>query len=567
MKKNLITLSVVAVAMVMLLVRCNDDFLNTPPQAALSNSTLSSSKAGVDATLIAAYKSLIGWTGDWSRQAWGTAPSNWTFNTAADDAHKGSEPGDLDDIEAFELFQWSPANSIIESKFIATYEGIARANSAIKTSAEFLKANAGEKAYADRITGEALFLRAYFHFEAFKMWGKVPYYTEADNSFTKANDADVLPLIIADFDKSAGLLPAVRSEIGRADKAVATAYSGKAKLYKGDYAGAKAAFDAVIATGRFGLVDCFYDNFSIDGDNNKESIFAVQTSVNDGDGDGQNGNFGERLAEPHGDSYTGCCGFYNPSYDLAFAFKTDANGLPISTTGATLARIKAGDATQLDPRIDWTMGRTDIPFLDWGPHKDSWIRGAGVMGWYSPKKNIAKKADPALNGSWAGAQLNSLNVELMRYSDLLLMAAEAEVEVGSLSKAQEYVNLIRTRAGNCAQGQSSIKVPVNSPEIKWATYKVSPYPAGSPAFASKEAARNAVRTERRLELAMEGHRIFDLQRWGTFKEVLNAYHSREKLLTTRQNNASVVEDKHRNFPLPLEEITKSNGALKQNPGF
>lgn len=566
MKKNFLISMSVAAIIALAIGACNDDFLNTPPQAALSGSILSSSKNGVDATLIGAYKSLIGWTSNWNEAAWGTAPSNWAFNTASDDAHKGSEPGDLDEILSFELFQWNPANGIIRSKWIATYEGIVRSNAAITTATDFLKAAPDQTDYVNRIKGEATFLRGFFHFEAYKMWGKIPYYTEADKEFTKKNDVDVLPLIIKDFEAAAGLLPAVRSQVGRADKAVATAYLGKAKLYNKDYAGAKAAFDAVIATGRFGLVDCFYDNFSVAGDNNKESIFAVQTSVNDGAGDGDNSNFGERLAEPHGDSFTGCCGFKNPTYDLAFAYKTDANGLPIPVSGA-LARIKAGDATLLDPRIDWTMGRTDVPFLDWGPQKDSWIRGQGYAGWYSPKKNLAKISDGNLSGSWAGAQLTNLNVELMRYSDLLLMAAETEVEVGSLAKAAEYVNAIRTRAGNCAQGKSKVATSISDPEITWAKYKVAAYPAGSAAFASKEAARETVRLERRLELALEGHRLFDLQRWGNYAATVNAYLAREKALVTVLNSGGQASDKHRFYPLPSSEIERSNGNLTQNAGY
>ena len=337
--KKYFKLSMAASVLFVAVFACKDSFLDTPPQAALSSSTLASSKNGVNATLISAYKSLIGWTGNWNEAAWGTAPSNWAFNSATDDAHKGSEPGDLDDILTFELYQWNPANGIIRSKWIATYEGIVRANSAINTGKEFLKANPSEKAYTDAIIGEATFLRAYFHFEAYKMWKNIPYYYETDTDFQKANDQPVLPLIIKDLETAIGLLPATKTTLGRTDKMIATAYLGKAKLYNKDYTGALAAFNTVISSGKYSLADCFYDNFSVTGDNNKESLFAVQTSVNDGDGDGSNSNFGERLAMPHGSSPYGCCGFKNPTYDLGWAYKVDAKGLPISTEGASLKRI------------------------------------------------------------------------------------------------------------------------------------------------------------------------------------------------------------------------------------
>lgn len=562
--KKILKISIVATALVSAVVACKDSFLDTPPQAALSNSTLASSKNGVNATLIAAYKSLIGWTGNWNENAWGTAPSNWTFNVAADDAHKGSEPGDGDDILTFELYQWTPANAQIRSKWVATYEGIVRANSAINTGKEFLKNNSGDKTFADEVIGEATFLRAYYHFEAYKIWKNIPYYYETDTDFQKPNDQPVLPLVIKDLEAAIALLPANKTTTGRADKTIATAFLGKVKLYNKDYTGALAAFNTVISSGKYGLADCFYDNFSVAGDNNKESLFAVQTSVNDGDGDGQNSNFGERLAMPHGSSPYGCCGFKNPTYDLAWAYKVDENGLPISTEGANLKRIEAGATDVLDPRIDWTMGRTDVPYLDWGVQKNDWIRGSGYAGWYSTKKNAHAKNDASLSGSWAGAQLSNLNVELLRYADVLLMAAECEVEVGDLNKARDYVNQIRKRAGNCAQGKSAITVPINSSEITWAKYKVSEYTA---AWTNKDIAREAVRTERRLELALEGHRLFDLQRWGTLPTTIKSYLSRESKLIPVLTTALQPADKNVAYPLPSTEIDRSGGKLKQNSGF
>jgi tetratricopeptide (TPR) repeat protein len=530
----------------------------------LSNSTLSSSKNGVNATLIAAYKSLTGWTGNWGESAWGPAPSNWVFNTAADDFHKGSEPGDGDDMLAYQLYQWNPSDGNLRSKWIATYEGIVRANSAINTANEFLKNNPGEKDYANSILGQAIFLRGYYHFEAYKLWKNAPFYGEADVDFQKPNDQPLLPLVIKDFETAVSLLPDNKEAAGRADKTVAASFVGKAKLYGKDYAGALTAFNSVISSGKYKLVDCFYDNFSVPGDNNAESIFAVQTSVNDGDGDGSNSNFSERLALPHGASPYGCCGFKTPTYDLAFAFKVDSKGLPISTKGVELSRIKAGDTAPLDPRIDYTMGRTSVPYLDWGNHEDSWVRGQGYMGWYSPKKNGHAKNDASLSGSWSGAQLSNLNIELLRYSDLLLMAAECEVEVGSLEKARDYVNQIRKRAGNCAQGKSAIKVPINSSEITWAKYNVGTY---DETWTSKDAARDAVRTERRLELALEGHRLFDLQRWGVLETIIPEYTKREAKLVSVLGQAQAPSAKNYAMPIPATEVAKSGGKLKQNTGY
>ncbi len=544
---------------------CKESFLETPPQGALAGETLSSSKAGVNATLVAAYKGLVGWTGDWSRSPWGTSPSNWVWNIASDDAHKGSEPGDGDgNILVFAQYQWQPSNGELISFWKARYEGIVRANSAIRAAKTFAETNASEKAYTDGVIGEALFLRAHYHFDLYKVFKNIPYYLEGDTDFRKPQEADALAAIIKDYEAAIALLPAKRDAPGRSDKMVATSFLGKAKLFKKDYAGALAAFNTVISSGRYKLSESFYDNFSLAGDNNDESIFALQASVNDGNPDGFNADFGARLALPHAGSPYGCCGFYQPTHDLAYAYRVDKDGLPIPVAGKTLKRILAGDSDELDPRMDYTMGRVNVPFRDYGIMKEDWVRGGGYQGWYNPKKNAHEKTAPTLSGSWTGTQLSGLNTEIMRYADLLLMAAECEVEVGSLAKAQEYVNAIRKRAGATAQGKDSPKVAIDSPEITWAKYKVSEYKG---AWTNKDAARDAVRLERRLELAMEGIRIFDLQRWGNLESTIIPYQEREGAVVPLVKSFLKPTKIHYAFPIPSQEIDKSLGNLKQNEGF
>lgn len=563
--RNKLKIFVGIIALGLFTYACSDEFLDTPPQAALSGELLATNASGVNATLVAAYKGLSGWTGNWGVGPWGTGFDNYKLNWATDDAHKGSEPGDGDGWQTFELFQWNSQSEILRNKFASVYEGIARANSAINTAAAYEK-NTGDKTLANTVKGEALCLRALLHMEGWKIWKNIPYYTETDIDFQKPNDQNVVPLIIKDFEEALKLLPDRRLTPARVDKNVALAFMGKLKLFNGDYAGALAHFNAVISSGQFRLMDCFYDNFSVAGNNNKESILSAQFVVNDGTGGGENGNYSERLAFPHGDSHWGCCGFNQPTYDLAFAYRVDANGLPIPIQPNTVLRkIEAGAADELDPRIDFTMGRTGVPYLDHGPHKDSWIRGAGFQGWYSPKKLSQKLSDTYSSAGWAPTQLSNMNLKIMRYADLLLMAAECEVEVGSLEKARDYVNQIRKRAGNCAQGPSTqVTVPINSPSITWAKYKVSTY---NTPWANKDAARNAVRLERRLELALEGHRVFDLQRWKTLSTVVREYNAREKILVPKSAQSLMPDDKHLIFPLPNGEILKSQGKLKQNPGW
>jgi len=222
------------------------------------------------------------------------------------------------------------------------------------------------------------------------------------------------------------------------------------------------------------------------------------------------------------------------------------------------------------------MGRTGVPYLDWGDHSDGWIRGQGWAGLYSPKKNMKLTVDQAGAG-WTTNQLHSKNLELIRYADVLLLLAEAEVESGgSLQTATDLVNMVRVRAANCAQGPNGgpLQVPIDDPSITWATYKVEPYPA---AFASQAEGRAAVRRERRLEMGTEGHRLFDLRRWGVLEQVMTDYKDYESTVTNIVNGTEVriqsldamapVQARHYAFPIPASEINLSNGNWIQNDGF
>jgi hypothetical protein len=177
---------------------------------------------------------------------------------------------------------------------------------------------------------------------------------------------------------------------------------------------------------------------------------------------------------------------------------------------------------------------------------------------------------------WVNTQLNSVNIHMLRYADVLLMLAEAEVEAGSLTNALTLVNQVRARAAQKAQGPGTgtadIAIPIDDARIKWAIYKVSPYPA----FPSQAYAREAVRTERKIELALEGHRFFDLKRWGILETTLNSYvngvgggaekNRRGYLLT-----AAPVQARHQNFPIPTVQVQLSKVGdevrVPQNTGW
>jgi hypothetical protein len=257
---------------------------------------------------------------------------------------------------------------------------------------------------------------------------------------------------------------------------------------------------------------------------------------------------------------------------LVNSFKTDADGLPLFKTfndvdvkndqGLSVTAPFTPDAGTFDPRLDWTVGRRGITFLDWGVHTGAgYIRDQAYAGPYSPKKHLPYRSDIGIN-TGPNPRLNANNYRLIRYSHVLLMLAECEIEVGSLEKARELVNQIRRRAANpdgfvmASDGQPA------------ANYVVKEYSAP---WTDKVVAREATRFETRIELAMEGHRYFDLVRWGIADVTLNAYYAKEKEKRAYFNGVSFIKGRHEYYPIPLQEILNSKLAgketLKQNPGY
>ena len=569
------------------------DFLTdaAKPQGTLDAGTLANS-VGVEGTLIAAYRQLDFTNGVGG--AWGSAASNWIWGSVtSDDAYKGSEATDQPNIDPVEFYQWSAAGveSELNDKWRAMYEGVVRSNATIN----LLKAVTSSKpgaitaVNAKGIEGEALFLRAHYHFESYRMWGNIPYYRETDTDFRKTNlaKADVPTEILKDLDAAIALLPVTprNGNVGRVTQWTAKAYKGRVQVYAGQFAAGMATLRDVRANGPFALESSFdrvWTGFK-DLENGKETILAYQASANDGEPNGNNANFGERLTFPHSGSPFGCCGFHQPSQNLVNFFATDAvTGLPASLTNAnwnaSSANFTSATLSPVDPRLDFTVGRDGVPYKDWGPHAADWVRDPAYGGRYNNKKNVHEKSSGAESAvGWNNQQLNSVNIHIFRYADLLLLLAEAEVEAGSLENARTIVNEIRARAAVKAQGpgkdRATIGVPLNDPSITWATYKIGPYPAP---FADQATARTAVRNERRLEMAMEGQRFFDLRRWGTAEQVLNAYINgvgggSEKTRRLQLGGAAAFTARHALFPIPAIQIELSKagtgGGLKQNTGW
>ncbi|HEV7347556.1 RagB/SusD family nutrient uptake outer membrane protein [Telluribacter sp.] len=578
--KKLITKGAVAttLSLMLLAVSCNDDFLVITPTGQLGQAQLTS-KNGLEGALIAAYAQLNGRS---NRMA---SANNWVFGTVrGGETNKGTDPGDFSDINPIQRYEYQTTQGVIADSWGGLYEGVARANNVLS----LLAIAQPEVTEVDkkRIGAEARFLRAHYYFELRRNFKNVPYVDETVDVGTGIeaikNDKDVWPMIEADVKHAFDNLPATQGAVGRVNKWAAAAFLGKIYLYQNKFAEAKAMFDQVIASGvtsdgkKYALVPRYADIFKASNDNNAESIFAIQAAANTGSVNNANPQFDLNYPYNTGPNGPGnCCGFNQPSFDLANSFRTE-NGLPLldnsyrqpanelkTDQGVTSTATFTPDTKPVDPRLDHTVGRRGVQYLDWGLHPGvAWIRNQVNGGPYSPKKFTYYKSDVGSlqdNSSWTPGY-TALNVTIIRFADVLLMAAEAEAELGNLEKAREYVNRVRARAANPAGFVTVGGTPA-------ANYMISEYPATS--FNTKEMARNAIRFERKLELADEGHRFYDLVRWGIAEPYLNSYLAYEsKYLPNALGGAKFDANKDEYLPIPQAQIDLlGSDVLKQNPGF
>lgn len=583
---------------------CKKDFLEKGAIGALSETTLAN-KAGVTGLLIGAYSLLDGVGAEGTGDPYFTPVSNYVLGgIASDDAHKGSEYGDITDFEQIENYTHTAVTAPFNEKWTALYAGVQRANDVLRLLAKVTDGSLSENE-ALQIKAEAIFLRAVYHFEAAKIWRNIPYVNESitftDGNYNVSNTMPIWPLIEADLQFAIDNLTPTKTDIGQANSWAAKAFLAKTYMFQHKFEEAKPLLTDIIDKGvnaagqKYALVDKFSDNFNPLTKNNAESVFAVQMSVNDNAPDGLNGNAGDVLNFASGGP-ANCCGFYQPSFSLVNSFKTDPlTGLPLLDTwnnedvkndqGIASTSPFSPYTGTLDPRLDYTVGRRGIPYLDWGIMPGAiWIVSQSGMGPYIPIKNIyyqaAKNTTFQSYGGWATATSNNYN--MIRFADVLLWAAEAEAEVGSLMQAEEYINLVRNRASNpdgwvhtYIDNDDPLKGFTNTPA---ANYKIGLY-TGQFESQGKDFARKAIRFERKLELAMEGHRFFDLHRYdngtGYMAETLNAYIQHETNIPgynfLYMNGAKFIQGKNEIYPIPQTQIDLSmeNGAatLIQNPNY
>jgi tetratricopeptide (TPR) repeat protein len=570
-------------ANIMGVIACKDEFLDVPVTATLNADQLQS-KAAMEGLLIGAYAPLGG-----KGLGYNGGASNWVMGSIrGGDANKGTNAGDFNTLNPVEKFETDLSNPNIQEKWNGPFEGVARVNTLLAALAKTNLLDTDKK----RIAAEARFLRGHYYFELRRNFKKVPYVDEStsygpeladkevEDKKNIPNNEEIWPKIEADFKAAYDGLDETYSQPGRANKWAAAAYLGKTYLYQKKYPEAKAMFDEVITNGKttngkkYDLVKNYADLFKASNDNHEESIFAVQAAVNTGDVQNANQDFVLNFPHASGSLPGGCCGFFAPSFELTNSFRTDASGLPLldGSYKAPANELKndQGIATKepfvldpgpVDPRLDHSVGRRGIPYLDWGPHPGmDWIRDQAYAGPYAPKKFVYYRADIGKyqdGSSWTPGY-TAMNVMIIRFADVLLMAAEAEIEAGSLEQAREYINRVRARAANPA---GFVK---NADGTDAANYKIGQYEGPW----TKEQATQAVRFERKLELSGEGHRFYDLVRWGIAEPTLNAYFAYEKTkLPTHFVDAKFTANQDEYLPIPQRQLDLQKGILQQNEGY
>jgi hypothetical protein len=537
-------------------------FLDPKPQGLLTSQQLNT-KQGVDGLVTMAYSSLdTHFEGQWPD--FFHPPSNWSFGDArSDDAYKGGGgTGDIFEYHQLEINQITPDNAMLYQKWRADYTGISNINTAITALNTISDADYPEK--KTRLA-EMRVLRGYFYLDLKKHFYIFPYIDEsvAVNQLGKVSNnlssEELWSKIENDFSTAVDALPATQSDLSRVNKYAALAFLCKTYIFESKWQQAAQAADQIIQSGKYGLMPDFEQLYSLpEYEHGPEFIFSIAMSVRDGSPVG-NLNWGDLLDAPVAPAvYGGGDGFHRPSQNLVNAFKVDANGLPLFDTFNQSDLSPTDNTTPVDPRLDHAIGRPGIPWKDWngGVQDLSWARESNTYGPYVRKKNIISPNSPlrATNGfPWA---LGALDFPLIKYSDVLLWKAEADIELNSnLDEARSLINMIRSRAKNAPYVQ---KLDGSGPA---ANYQIGLYPAVG---WSQDYARKALRFERRLELCLEGQRFYDLVRWGIADQVMNAYFTQESVKRPFLTGATFTKNKNEYLPIPQTEIDRSQGVYVQN---
>lgn len=542
------------------------DFLDMNPNGILDEESVSGVEQ-LDKLVISAY-SMLG------NDHYDIPFNLWPYgNVRSDDAYKGGR--DESDIQDFHFYETS---SNITANFgepdglwYNCYIAISRANNALRSLN-----NVSEQDFPNKKIriGECRFIRGHFYFLLKVLFKSIPYIDETvaiEDYGTISNIAlsnDELWQKIADDFKAAydNLPESQGTDVGRANKYSAAAYLAKTYLYKAYRQDEKhnvteinaedlkqvLTFSNEVMSSDYGLEDDFAYNFLPGSyENGKESLFAIQHSTDDGTLYGRL-NFSDALNVPM--KFSGSCDFQKPSQNLVNAYKT-VNGLP-EFSDYNKADYNA-NTDKVDPRLYHTVALPGVPYKydKKNIFDESWTRNKAVYGLYSSLKENVALNDPS-SVLIDPFRANTKNKIVIRYADVVLMRAEALIELDREKEALPLINDIRERAKKSTglidyAENVDIALYVDNVNCNW----TKPY------------AREALRWERRLELAMESQRFFDLVRWGIADSVINTFYKEEAPKRTYYEDAHFEKNRAEYVPIPQQQINFSKQVYKQNYGY
>lgn len=542
------------------------DFLDMNPNGILDEESVSGVEQ-LDKLVISAY-SMLG------NDHYDIPFNLWPYgNVRSDDAYKGGR--DESDIQDFHFYETS---SNITANFgepdglwYNCYIAISRANNALRSLN-----NVSEQDFPNKKIriGECRFIRGHFYFLLKVLFKSIPYIDETvaiEDYGTISNIAlsnDELWQKIADDFKAAydNLPESQGTDVGCANKYSAAAYLAKTYLYKAYRQDEKhnvteinaedlkqvLTFSNEVMSSDYGLEDDFAYNFLPGSyENGKESLFAIQHSTDDGTLYGRL-NFSDALNVPM--KFSGSCDFQKPSQNLVNAYKT-VNGLP-EFSDYNKADYNA-NTDKVDPRLYHTVALPGVPYKydKKNIFDESWTRNKAVYGLYSSLKENVALNDPS-SVLIDPFRANTKNKIVIRYADVVLMRAEALIELDREKEALPLINEIRERAKKSTglidyAENVDIALYVDNVNCNW----TKPY------------AREALRWERRLELAMESQRFFDLVRWGIADSVINTFYKEEAPKRTYYEDAHFEKNRAEYVPIPQQQINFSKQVYKQNYGY
>lgn len=480
-----------------LVISCGEDFLDRPLQGELTQENFPTTAGDALLATNAVYNTLR----EWFYHSGGFP----ILDIMSDDAHKGSNPSDAaTTIGPYENFTHTTDQDGLARWWNTLYEGIKRANVVIEL-VPGIEMDAGLRT---RYVAEARFLRGLYYFDLVRAWGPVPIVTSTapPQRISRSPENEVYELIIGDLKFAAGNLPEKTAygpdELGRATSGAANALLARVYLFRGDFADAETHALEVINSGLYALDPDFTRTHSVEGEHNEESVFEISAVPleNLTNGGNQWGNVqGVRGSPNRG------WGFNRPSLDLINSFEEGDTRLEgtVIFLGDVIDGVQIiGDSQTPDQTRDENGELIEIETYN----RKVWMPGTRTQ------------------EQWGH------NRRLIRYADVLLMAAEAAAERGDVSTARMYLNQVRERA----RGDN----PEAVPDIT---------------ESNPQRLIDLIIEERRLELALEGHRFWDLVRTGRAEAVLGP--------------EGFVSGQHELFPIPQTEIDLSEGSLDQNPNW